>query len=286
MGPAAARPARNPALSTSSRAPSLGPRRSSARSPAPPARAQLSLLAKTCNISKFGSGAQLPESPFYVVVKGTAVVQSHDGETMCVKHEGAFFTRRAGLIHLETRGSRQSRRTLIPSPMVRKSIVKATSSDLARRGTTLEEEEDGTPLTKIVGGEAGSVLWVTAGAFEGFMSKVEEKSREIVREIISTNIGTQLSYVPFIQKAKLTPSNLRALGELCHYQTFASETPVFRQGDAAKMFYIILKGACEISVDVDRLRGKPSSKVVSAGTREVGDSFGVAALVYNAPDRK
>ena len=86
-------------------------------------------------------------------------------------------------------------------------------------------------------------------------------------------------------QANIDASGLRALGEICSYGSFPSGKFIFTQGDDAQNFYIILKGAVNITINVKALRGT-GEESVPAATRHVGDSFGVAALVYNAAERK
>ena len=41
----------------------------------------------------------LPESPFYILTRGEAVVRAKDGdETVCTKQAVSFFSRRAGMV--------------------------------------------------------------------------------------------------------------------------------------------------------------------------------------------
>ena len=210
--------------------------------------------------------------------------------SLCTKSAGSFFTRRAGLIaqkKIKVMGSMTSmRKSISPAPEVplhgyaRGSIVHSQEALSPGGG------EDQPPLTRIVGKSTGKVLWVHADKLSFFLENVASKeSRDIVNSISRTSIGMQLSQVPFVEQAAMLPADLRALGEVCSYAHFPVGKVIFSQGDTAENFYIILKGAVDITIDVKALRGSGEEQV-KATTRRVGDSFGVAALIYNAAERK
>ena len=59
----------------------------------------LELLARCFAVHRFTSGQTLPESPFYVLVRGElGIVDKKSQHTLCTKQAGAFFSRRAGLV--------------------------------------------------------------------------------------------------------------------------------------------------------------------------------------------
>ena len=241
----------------------------------------MSELANICQISRFAVGKPLPESPFYVMITGNAEVRDESG-VLCTKYPKSFFTRRAGLISKQNRisqgqGSFSSKRLSKLPEDSRSSIVRAVSP------TDDEPLEEVT--TQIIGKMAGKVLWVNSETMISYLDKLEKESAEVINAITRNNIGSQLSHVPFIQQAGLEASALRSLGEICFYAHYPAGRVIFSQGDPAEYFYIILKGTVDVTIDVKKLRGSDDGEV-KAISRGVGDSFGVAALVYNAPERK
>jgi hypothetical protein len=238
-------------------------------------------LAKVCESMSFRQGVALPESPFYVVISGQVEVRDPNGNVLCTKYPGSFFTRRAGLVAQTKQGKKTGGELPADAAAVqRSSIVKADLEDG-------ESDLDSAPLTSIVGGKVGgTVVFVRSDKFEVYIHKdCSHASAEVCNSITRTNIGTQLSQVPFIKQADLEPTGLRALGEICSYATYPAKKVIFKQGDPAENFYILLKGSVDITINVKALRGTGDEEV-KAGTRGVGDSFGVAALVYNAAERK
>lgn len=241
---------------------------------------ELSELAKILQTAKFAAGKPLPESPFYIVVTGQVEVRE-GSEVLCTKSSGSFFTRRAGLVA-------QQRHSISPS------AARVTMPVDGRHSIVQSHEDESSGMievaTQIVGKTSGRVLWVAVAKLEHFLDNVASReSRDVINAISRTNIGTQLSQVPFIQNAMLSAAELRTLGEICFYGHYPSGKDVFKQGDIAEYFYIILKGQVNITIDVKKLRGGDGdggSEAVQSVTRGVGDSFGVAALVYNAAERK
>ena len=192
---------------------------------------QLGELAKICSSAKVSVGKLLPESPFYVIISGQVEVrEGTSNDVLCTKSAGAFFTRRAGLVaQQQTRGTRRSAmsRTTSPSTDIesRSSIVAAKDAD--------EEADDSTPLTDMVGKSSGKVLWVHTDKLLIFLENVvSRESRDIINAITRTNIGTQLSQVPFIEQAGLDAPALRSLGEICSYACYQEGKTVFQQGGA------------------------------------------------------
>ena len=231
--------------------------------------AEVTSLAKLCTSSSIKAGKGLPESPFYVVIQGEVQVLSEEGETLCTKYPGAFFTRRAGLISKSSIGAKAAD--------LRKSIVK--KGDDGKR-------EDDAVTTTVTCKASALVLVLAPSRLNDFLKTLSDESQEVVNAILRTNIGTQLSQVPFIDQADIEPAGLRALGEICSYACYPKDKYVFAQGDTAENFYIILKGTVAITVNYGALQGKESGEEVHAANRSVGDSFGVAALIYNAAARK
>jgi len=243
---------------------------------------ELDKLARSCTISPIKQDQPLAESPFYIVLKGQVQVSTKTGKVLVSKVAGTFFTRRAGLVKRED--SRASKAWSGGGSPISKGSKKSYSES---RDTDEEILADDVPTTSIVGQLDGSVLWITGEKLDSFMAQLSEHSRDAVGAILRTNIGTQLSQVPFIQEAVLAPADLRSLGELCSYRTVAENTVIFKQGDVAEEFYIILKGLVEVTIDAKQVTGQgDAGESVAAGKRHVGESFGVAALVYNAATRK
>jgi len=234
---------------------------------------ELQHLACICTSVSVRPGRQLPDSPFYLVTSGDAVILNQDGSVLCTRTRGAFFSRRAGVV-LERCDN---------------SFKKGTRASSIITSSGFDDEGDSRVLTTIVGGPAGvNVLYVNRNQLDHFLKEYcSSKSRDIVMRISRSNISAQLSEVPFIADSGLQPAELRSLGEICHYATFAPGTCVFRQGDRAENFYIILKGCVDITISPHELLGHSydHAQVVTAAARRVGDSFGVAALVHNAPFR-
>ena len=119
--------------------------------------------------------------------------------------------------------------------------------------------------------------------------------------IVSTNLISLLSAVGFIRQAELGLEALQHLASLCSYLTLPEGAKVFRQGDPADCFYIVLKGAAEVQIDEQKLVGRRMSvsgtlnlNGGSAGsrtseehvTRGYGETFGLASFVLNAPTRQ
>jgi len=254
-------------------------------------REEVERLASLCQVGPIKVGQPLPESPFYCIYTGQVVVQDESGDTiqvLCTKSAGAFFTRRAGLVKGRKKSTRTSSRM---KPLA--SAQEGEASQPARQRTSivkdfedLEDEMAEAPKTSIQGKQAGKVLYITAENLEKFLFVCKPESQEVVKQITRTNLGTQLANVPFIEQCKdLEPADLRALGEICSYKTFDKGEVIFSQGDPALNFYIILKGTVDITVDVQKLRGSGDANASNV-QRGVGQSFGVAALVYNAAERK
>lgn len=215
---------------------------------------ELLALVKSCSIVSVRCGQQLAESPFYILITGRVAVNDiASGETVCVKHQGSFFTRRVGLGQI--------------------------TDDTAVSITTV-----------IVGADWCQVLLVTSCyLLSKFYADVSSVGKEAFLDICSSNIGTQLNQVPFIRKAGLQPRDLVQLGEMCSYLAVPAWTEIFREGDEATSFYIILRGKVGAMVNENQLsiEATPASDVeVESGVRRGGETFGVAALVYNAPTRK
>ena len=103
--------------------------------------------------------------------------------------------------------------------------------------------------TKILGKGSGTVLYITGDTLDPFIASLSESGRDAVSKILRSNIGMQLSQVPFIQEAELAAPDLLALGELCTYASFREGAFVFHQGDDGDKMYIIKSGEVEVLVD-------------------------------------
>lgn len=210
-------------------------------------------LAMACSISCVHRNKELADSPFYVLINGRVAVKDvASGEVVCVKYQGSFFTRRVGL-------------------------------------GQISDDTDLSMSTVIVGVERGKVLLVSSSYLLGqFYGGVSVIGQEAFLDICSSNIGTQLNSVPFIKEAALKPRDLVQLGEMCSYLAVSAGTPIFQEGDEATSFYIILKGTVGATVNENRLsfgQAGESEGTVESGVRSGGETFGVAALVYNARTR-
>lgn len=144
---------------------------------------ELERLAKACAFCNIRLGAELTDSPFYVLICGrVAVKRASDEDVICTKQQGAFFTRRVGMGQVGQR------------------------SELSIS-------------TRLVGAaDRSKVLLVTSSHMLGqFYSEVSTLGREAFVDVCASNIGTQLNEVPFIKEARLMPRDLVQLGELCSY---------------------------------------------------------------------
>ena len=77
------------------------------------------LLARSFTAHRFSKGQTMPESPFYLVVRGELdIVSKGTADILCTKHEGAFFGRNAGILEVRWRSPRLGRldRTLALPP--------------------------------------------------------------------------------------------------------------------------------------------------------------------------
>ena len=255
-------------------------------------------LAKLCVTSSFRPQSKLDESPFFIVMSGQVEVRdSSSGEVLCTKYPGAFFTRRAGLF-LGKGGRESLSKGSADQSFTKKSpksadsptppSVAASRSSIVKADDDILDVDDQVPVTtSVVGGRVGGrVLMLHMDQLDHFLQSVASPaSVGVMNAVLRTNIGMQLSQVPFIQQARIDHAGLRALGEIAHYQNFEAGKKVFSQGDAAHWFYIILKGQVDITINARALRGA-GEELIKAGSRGVGESFGVAALVYNAAERK
>ena len=233
---------------------------------------ELNMVARSCSIVRFEPGRNLPESPFYLLLDGVVAVLSGGGDELCTRRQGTFFTRHAG-----------------------QGNAKDAHKHFSPRETT------------IVGREPGRVLLVTSGvrltdAYESWSSE----TREGYDAIVSTNLATLLSSVGFIQQANIPSTKLRRLGELCSYLALPEGSTVFKQGDAADCFYIVLKGAAEVHIDEHALTGtrrvsigltpsflrtktpgrQRSADEQSKISKGYGEVFGVAAFVFDSDKRE
>ena len=59
------------------------------------------MLAHSFTAHRFSKGQALPESPFYLVVRGELdIVLKGSPDILCTKHQGAFFSRNAGIVEV------------------------------------------------------------------------------------------------------------------------------------------------------------------------------------------
>ena len=59
------------------------------------------MLARSFTAHRFSKGQVMPESPFYLVVRGELdIVLKGTPEVLCTKHQGAFFSRNAGIVEV------------------------------------------------------------------------------------------------------------------------------------------------------------------------------------------
>ena len=71
------------------------------------------MLARSFTAHRFSKGQVMPESPFYLVVRGELdIVLKGTPDILCIKHQGAFFSRNAGIV--EVRLGRLDRTALCP----------------------------------------------------------------------------------------------------------------------------------------------------------------------------
>ena len=233
-------------------------------------------LARACHVVNFREGGRLHESPFYIVVEGTVSVFSAEEalpteRELCRRGAGAFFTRRAGEGHVRARA---------PTP-----ASESRRQSFSERVTHGEAEH----VTELLGSEAGKVLLVSSDdRIDDFGERCTPTGRDGFESIVSTNLSTVLSDVPFIHEAHLTSGALRSLAELCSYETAAAGAFVFEQGDSADAFYIVLKGSVEAVINEGGLVDSHESaegEEVGGVVRGAGDTFGVASLLLRAKTR-
>lgn len=62
------------------------------------------MLARSFTAHRFSKGQVMPESPFYLVVRGELdIVLKGTPDILCIKHQGAFFSRNAGIVEVRLR---------------------------------------------------------------------------------------------------------------------------------------------------------------------------------------
>ena len=63
------------------------------------------MLARSFTAHRFSKGQVMPESPFYLVVRGELdIVLKGTPDILCTKHQGAFFSRNAGIVEVRLPG--------------------------------------------------------------------------------------------------------------------------------------------------------------------------------------
>ena len=275
---------------------------------------ELARLSRACAIVRFTAGKPIPESPFYVVLEGEISVLSSDGEELLVRDSGSFFTRLAGQGNVSSvqghelgavggkDGAPAARRfshVMLgaaddgPAPSVSKLPTDKSMSRRRMSGKPGNGRRGSGRETQLFGKVSGRLLLVSSlDQLDNFIElDCSAQGREGFASIVSLNLATVLSGVPFIRRAGLTDRSLRKLAEICHYLTLPEHEYVFRQGAPASAFYILLKGSAEVVIDEHALTGsfgKGAAEVhsveeVHGRTRTAGETMGVTSLVLNAP---
>ena len=258
-------------------------------------------LARAFTLHHFLPAQAIAESPFYVLVRGElSIINRSDKKVLCNKKQGAFFSRRAGLVEVvstkppsvQSRVSSNMSRWSAHSKADRRSSAKmgeasiqigeksAGTPSLRSRGSaasrrsssrfTASKASMAEATTAIVARTEGEVLLLTPSAFTRFMGRASEASSRGVRSMMSSNIESMLLRVPFIRDAALAATAVRALGELCAYTALDAGASVFEQGDEGAEFYMILHGS--VDVTIDRKAFEAESSPATAGAASLGMS--------------
>lgn len=273
---------------------------------------ELARLSRACAIVRFAAGKPIPESPFYVVLEGEISVLSSDGEELLVRDSGSFFTRLAGQGKVNSVQGHELGAVGGKGAVRRFSHVMLGADDVFGSGSKLPLDMSITKLaegvsrrrlnsvrpgssveTQLFGKVSGRLLLVSSlDLLDSFIeADCSAKGREGFASIVSLNLATVLSGVPFIKQAGLSDRSLRKLAELCHYVTLPEHEYVFRQGAPASAFYILLKGSAEVIIDEEALTGSFGHGAAAVhGVEEVhgririaGETMGITSLVLCAP---
>lgn len=229
----------------------------------------LQQLARAFTLHRFVPAQPIPESPFYVLVRGElSIVNKSDKKVLCNKKQGAFFSRRAGLVEVVSsksgsqsrfssrlsRASKVDRRSSAKmgdstdnAPSLRSPASLASSRSSSRFTASKASLAEAT--TAVIARTEGEVMLLTPVAFTRFMARASEASNLGVRSMMSTNIESMLLRVPFIRDAALAATAVRALGDLCSYTALDAGASVFEQGDDGSEFYMILHGSVDVTID-------------------------------------
>lgn len=70
---------------------------------------EMRLLAKAFVRRSFARGKALPDSPFYLMLRGEVEVRQ-GGSALCRKANGSFFSRRAGIVEIDENERRERAR--------------------------------------------------------------------------------------------------------------------------------------------------------------------------------
>ena len=103
--------------------------------------------------------------------------------------------------------------------------------------------------TSLVGKESGKVLVVSSEyKLDDFYDMCSSQGREGYAMVVSTNLSHLLRNVDFVKESHLSGAELLKLAEMCSYLAVPERADVFKQGDLANAFYIILKGTAEVCI--------------------------------------
>jgi len=277
--------------------------------------ADLKLVAATFQKVSTTVGSVLPTSPLYYLLKGKVEIRAANAQEgdkpITIRHDGAFFSAKAGLVKKAKKAGNE------------KSVIRrASAAIMGGAGDTgaLTEGSVGRPggssedkATVPVVTEAGSVLLVNEQKMEKLVA-ASPNIKSIIQAMGSNNLEGRLQAVPFIQRAKLQPAQLSALAELGTYHACKPEEDIFCQGDDASSpssaFYICLHGSVDLWTSATAYRtsgvvrsslmpdGKGADKpelstqsvggkksleadAVKSGTIAAGSFFGELALVID-----
>ena len=236
---------------------------------------ELRQIARTCKVVKFQPGKPLLPSPFYLVLDGVIAVTNELGNVeLCLRKTGSFFTHSSGEGSANTVSRKPVQKTPPPPPIRSRQLAaapgrsktpprgSASRSSVARSSTTSRTVLSGMSITRLLARTPGELLLLYDEAqLDEYRDDWSDQARAGYDAIVSTNIVTVLSQVSFIKESLLAQGDLRHLGELCHYRALPPNEEVFRSGDPADCFYIILKGAAKLKVTTEELEAK--SKVTT-----------------------
>ena len=220
-------------------------------------------LARCCSVRSFAIGAELWESPFYLVLTGEISVIGANGMQLCTRSSGSFFSRHAGMGVMEVIHQSQNAKSaeLMAATGEVQTILKAKRKSL--------------------------VLLVTAeGRLMNFLEKCSPVAFHGYDAIVSTNMATRLNGVGFLKDAGLAGWEFSRLGEMCLYVALQKNEVLFRQGDPTDAFFIVLQGAVEVVINEQAYAPTAQAATKAQGVRyEAGDVIGLAAVALSAPER-